>query len=155
MSRAIFASLLRAVMLPLAFVLLQLLVRGVLLPAMRHPEAPVSAVLGQGACAGLGGYGVGVRGVGADGSPGQGGVDDPPVGFGAGLSEDGVFQLERVRGGLLWRVIYFALRAVWLVVAWVWGRVRSRVQGDVCQALAGLCDDPEFLHAADCAALFE
>jgi hypothetical protein len=148
------------VLLPLAFVLLQLLVRGVLLPVMRHPEAPVSAVLGRGVCAGVGGYGGGVgAGLGGGGeafaSPGQGGVDDPPVGFGAGLSEDGVFQLERVRVGLLWRVIYFALRAVWLVVVWVWGRVRSRVQGEVCQALAVLCDDPAILHAADCAALFE
>jgi hypothetical protein len=148
---SILASLLRGMLLPLAFVLLQLLVRGVLLPAMRHPEAPVSAVLGQGACAGVGGYGERVGGgLGPGVNPGQG-ADVPAV----GLSGEGVFQLESVRGGMLWRVIYFAFRAAWLVVAWVWGRVCTHVRGGVCRALAELCDDPAFLHAVDCAALFE
>lgn len=153
-------ALRRAIILPTAYMLLQLLVRGVLVPALRHPEAPVSAVLGRGLC---GGFPAAAQGVAAAGVQSSSVVAHlqylersvGAAGHGPGSGGLWPLQLERGHGGLLWGVITWVLRALWVLAAWVLGRVRSGLKGKLCQSLAMLCGDPAVLTPADCAALFD
>lgn len=126
---------LRAFVLPMVYVLLQLLLRKVVLPAVRNPEAPVSAVLGHGVCS------------------------SDRFAAHSGNSSSGTAAAHTgpggVSGGILWRMISGVVSSLLSLFMWLFSRAKSRLMRDLCQALAELCDSPRALHAADCAALFD
>lgn len=102
---------------------------------MRNPGAPVSAVLGHGVCS-------------RDSLAAHSGSS--PSGTAAAHTGPG-----GVSGGILWRLVCGFVSALLSVFVWLLTRVKSRLMHDLCEALAVLCDSPQALHAADCAALFD
>lgn len=153
--------LLRALILPLAVVLLQLLVHRVVLPAMAHPQMPFSAVLGHGVCAdarGVWNSGV-VSGGSYSGSSSDlaGSRQAGQFGFSAGdATAVGGGGSSRVQGGggVLWLLFGGLLRVFLSVFEWGLGRFRARLLDAVCRLLAELCDGGTGLQSTDCAALF-
>jgi hypothetical protein len=165
-------QLLRALALPLAYLLLQLLMRKVILPVLRNPETPLSAVLGPGVCSSSGsssslsgGGGGRLPWYSSSGGSGSSGWFSQfnPAGWFAGGSN--VVQTAVPQGAagtaaypsigsLLWRLLVGALRRLLLAPVLLVGWVRGCFLRELCEALALLCDDGIAVSAADCAALF-
>lgn len=168
-------QLLRALALPLAYLLLQLLMRKVILPVLRHPETPLSAVLGPGVCSSssssgsLSGGGGGSlpwdssSSSGGSGSSGGWFSQFSPAGRPGGGSS--VVQTAVSQGAagtavypsissLLWRLLLGALRRLLLAPVLLVGWVRGCLLRYLCEALALLCDGGTAVSAADCSALF-
>lgn len=140
-------QLLRAFVLPAAYLLLQLLMRTVLVPVFRNPRTPVSAVLGSGACSGIG-----IRGH-SSSSSSSNSMDG--VAAQSGSSNDAAMEgAPGLHGGLLWRLVVWVWGVFMSVLVWVFGKVKGHVMGGVCSSLAVLCDEGIGVLAADCAALF-
>lgn len=140
--------LLRAVLLPVMFVVLRLFTHSVLVPAIRNLGAPVSAVLGHGACNGVSYAGLNAKSSSRASSLAAGGAADQLIDVSSG-SESVMGQ-----GSLLSRFVSWYLSGVVLIVAWAWGVLKGQVTRRLCAGAAALCDSGWLLPAADCAALF-
>jgi hypothetical protein len=127
-------QLMRAFVLPVAYLLLQLLMRTALVPVFRNPRTPVSAVLGRGACSGIGDRGISSSSSSSDAAS----EAAPPV----------------LQGGILWRFVVGVWGVLVSVLLWGFTRVQGHVMRGVCDSLAVLCDQGIGVLAADCAALF-
>jgi hypothetical protein len=142
-------QLLRAFILPLAYLLLQLLMRTVLVPVFRNPQTPVSAVLGSGACSGIGNRGITFSSSSSSTDSTGEFVAQP------GSSSDAASEVAPVmHGGILRQLLVRVWGVLVSVLLWGFGKVQQQVLGAVCGSLAVLCDDGVGVLAADCAALF-
>lgn len=139
----------RTAALVLGLILLQLLIRKVVLPAITHPDMPLTAILGQGACSS--GPSAGLRSYGAAELGGHAASSSQAVQPGGVAST----YVAEQQGGLLWRGVLWCCGLMWYLVAWPWTMLRSQAVGRVCQDMALLCDDSNMAWmAADCAGLF-
>jgi len=140
----------RTAALVLGLILLQLLIRKVVLPVFTHPDMPLTAILGQGACSG--GPSAGLPSYGAAELGGLAAGSSRTVQPGDVASSGSVAEQQ---GGLLWRGVLWCCGLIWYSIARPWTILTSQAVARVCRDMAVLCDDSTMAWmAADCAGLF-
>lgn len=137
----------RGRLLLLAIVLLvHILMRKVLLPAVLNPSAPLAAVLGKGACSMIS------QGRFSGHSIADGINPNATAWPWQSVSQDSLGS--GVQGGLLWHAVVWCLRLLWSSLALLLHRIRSYFMSAACQELASLCDADWWVQPADCTLLF-